>query len=92
MDRIAVVEIAIKRSTLAVAFTVLALAQPGQCFAQESSKSALNAEQTKMIELDGISNWLRARFSQSETSTASSRKCAASRSTLTRCLTFAPCA
>ena len=66
MDLIAVVEIAIKRSTLAVAFTVLALAQPGQCFAQESSKSTRNAEQTKMIELEGISNWLRGRFSQSE--------------------------
>lgn len=66
MDMIAVIDIAIKRNTLAVAFTVLALAQPGQCFAQESAKSTLNAEQTKMIELDGISNWLRARFSQSE--------------------------
>ena len=64
MGIIAAVEIAIKRNALTFAFTVLALVQPGQCFTQESAKSTLNAEQSKA--LDGISNWLLARFSQSE--------------------------
>jgi len=66
LDVIAVVEIAIKRYALTFAFAVLALFQPGQCLAQESSKSTLNAEQSKALELEGISNWLRDRFSQSE--------------------------
>ena len=66
MDIIAVVKIAIRRNALTVAFTVLALVQPGQCFAQESAKPTPNAEQSKAIELEGISNWLRDRFSKSE--------------------------
>ncbi|HKQ26061.1 MAG TPA: hypothetical protein VJT81_16560 [Burkholderiales bacterium] len=66
MDMIVIVEIAIKRNALTLAFTVLALVQPGQCFAQESSKSTLNAEQSRALDLEGISNWLRDRFSQNE--------------------------
>lgn len=65
LDIIAVVGIAIKRNALTAAFAVLALVQPGQCLAQESSKSTLNA-QSKTLELEGISTWLRDRFSQGE--------------------------
>jgi hypothetical protein len=69
MDVISVVELTIKRSALNFAFTVLVLVQPGQCLAQESSKSPLNAEQSRALELEGISTWLRDRFSQGELET-----------------------
>ncbi|MFN0039239.1 MAG: hypothetical protein ACKVP2_07000 [Burkholderiales bacterium] len=54
------------RKVSAGVVAVLALAGMGQGFAQESRKSTLKAEQIRMLELEGMSGWLREKFSSIE--------------------------
>jgi hypothetical protein len=54
------------RNTLAGVLIVLALAQAEPSLAQDSRGSRLETSQIRTIELDGISGWLRGRFSRTE--------------------------
>ena len=49
-----------------MAFAVSALVLSERSVAQESRTSALNADQIRVLELDGMSGWLREKFSRPE--------------------------
>lgn len=66
MNMPAAFRIAMKRNVPAIIMSLVVLFQPGQGIAQQSRKSTLTAEQIGTLELDGISGWLRARFSAQE--------------------------
>ncbi len=65
-NRTAIARIITSRNASAGVLIVLALAQVGQSLAQDSRASQLDTSQIRTIELDGISGWLRDRFSRIE--------------------------
>jgi hypothetical protein len=65
-NRTAIARIIAGRNALAGVLIALALAQVEQSLAQDSRTSRLDTSQIGTLELDGISGWLRDRFSRIE--------------------------